>query len=85
MELVKIRPRHLNFHKFVTSVANLWNGYWTGEHQIVCTVKDGWYHLDDSGIEFKSALTAMSAGHQGASPLMDVHIIDDVNDMSTLW
>jgi hypothetical protein len=23
MELVKIRPRHLNFHKFVTSVANL--------------------------------------------------------------
>ena len=85
MKLMKICSRHLNFHKFITSVVNLWNDYWTEEHQIVCTMKDEWYHLDDSKIEFKSALTAMSAEHQDTSSLMNVHIIDDVNNMLTLW
>ncbi len=84
MESAKVRPKHLNFDKFITSVANLRNGYQIGLHQIVCTVRDTQYRLDDSEIEFKSALTAMYAEHQGRSPLMDLHIIDDVNGMSTL-
>ncbi len=41
VESVEVRSGHLNFHKFITSVANLRNGYQTGLHQIVCTVKDG--------------------------------------------
>jgi hypothetical protein len=47
-------------------------------------VKDTQYHLDDSEIEFKSALAAMYAEHQEESFLMNLHIIND-NDMSTLW
>ncbi len=48
-------------------------------------MKDEWYHFDDSEIEFKSVLTAMSAEHQDTSSLINMHIINDVNDMSTLW
>ena len=66
------------------SVINLWNDYWTEEHQIVYMIKDEWYHLDDSEIEFKLTLMIMSAEHQDTSSLMNVHIINDVNDILTL-
>ncbi len=47
-------------------------------------MKDRWYHLDDSKIEFKSILIIISVEHQDTSSLINVHIIDNVNDMSTL-
>ncbi len=84
MKLIKIHSRHLNFHKFIISVVNFWNDYWTEEHQIVCMLKDEWYHLDDNKIEFKLMLMTMSAEHQDASSLINVHIINDVNDISIL-
>ena len=85
MKLMKIYSKHLNFHKFIMSVINLWNNYWTEEHQIIYIMKDEWYYLDDNKIEFKLMLITMSAEHQDASSLMNVHIIDDVNNILILW
>ena len=48
-------------------------------------MKDEWYYLDDSKIEFKLMLTTMFVEHQDTSSLINVHIIDDVNNILTLW
>ena len=84
MKSMKICLKHLNFHKFMTSVINLQNSYQIELHQIVCTVKDTQYHLNNSKIEFKSALITMYAEYQEKSLLMNLHIINDVNNMLTL-
>ena len=70
---------------FIISIINLWNDYWTEKHQIVCILKDKWYYLDDNKIEFKLILMIMFAEYQDTSSLINVHIIDDVNNILTLW
>jgi len=85
MKLMKIHSKHLNFHKFIMSVINFWNNYWTEKHQIICIIKNKWYYFDDSEMKFKLVLTAISVEHQNTSSLMNVHIIDNVNAMSILW
>ena len=85
MKLMKICSKYLNFHKFVMFVINFWNSYWTEKHQIICMIKNEWYHFDDNKIKFKLMLMIISAEHQNTSLLINVHIIDNINVMSILW
>ena len=84
MKLMKICLKYLNFYKFIMSVINFWNDYWTKKHQIIYMMKNEWYYFDNNKMKFKLTLTAMSAEHQDASSLINMHIIDNVNDILIL-
>ena len=48
-------------------------------------LKNEWYYLDNNKIEFKSVLMTMFAEHQDTSSLINMHIINDINDILILW